>query len=57
MISLEFDLSILGKTGETFGSLSIIVLTVSKKGVFTVLGCDVETGVDNVPKLVREEVG
>ena len=34
-----------------------MVLTASKKGVFTVSSCDVETGVDNVPKLVREEVG
>ena len=30
---------------------------VSKNGVFTVSGHDVETGVDNVPKIVREEVG
>ena len=35
----------------------MIVLTVSKNRVFTVSGCDVETGVDNVPKLMREEVG
>ena len=34
-----------------------MVLTESKKGVFTVLGCDVETGVDNIPKLVRGEEG
>ena len=39
------------------GSLLIMVLTVSKKGVVTDSGCDVETKVDNVPKLVRGEVG
>ena len=46
-----------GETGETVVSLSIMVLTASKKGVFTVSGCDVETKVDNIPKLVRGEVG
>ena len=46
-----------GETGDIVGSLSIMVLTASKKGVFTVSGCDVETNVDNVPKLVRGEVG
>ena len=38
-------------------SLSIMVLTVSEKGVVTYLVCDVETKVDNVPKIVRGEVG
>ena len=35
----------------------MIVLTISKNIVFIVSGCDVETGVDNVPKLMREELG
>ena len=38
-------------------SLSIMVLTVSKKGVVTDSGYDVEIKVDNVTKLVIGEVG
>ena len=46
-----------GETGETVGSLLIMVLTVSKKGVVTDSGCDAETKVDNVPKIVRGDLG
>ena len=39
------------------GSLSIMFLTVSKKGVVIDSGCDVNTKVDNVPKIVRGDLG
>ena len=53
MITLRFDFISSRETSETIGSLSIMVLTASKNGVFTILGFYVETKVDNIPKLVR----